>query len=89
MDKIIAIDQPTLAIDMTVSRKELESYELIRALLSYTEDLEAIVLDLRQEVNNLTPPGQQKPYESIHSDIYEAFDDYPAYQRYMQLFKGE
>lgn len=89
MNKIIATDEPTLVVDMLESRKELEAYELIKALLSYTEDLEAMVLDLRQEVNNITPPGKRKPYEDIHSDIYEAFDDYPAYQRYMQLFKGE
>ncbi|MEW6064900.1 hypothetical protein P378_16260 [Desulforamulus profundi] len=72
---------------MLASIKELEAYELIGALLGYTKNLEAMVLELRQEVNALIPPLKHKPYENIHSDIYEVFDDYPACQKFKQLFE--
>ena len=42
-----------------------------------------------KEVNDLTPPGKHKLYEDIHSDFYEVFDDYPAYQKFKELFEVE
>lgn len=89
MNRVIATDEPIYDDDMLESIKGLEAYKLIEAILGYTKNLEAMVLELRQEVNDLTPSGKHKPYENIHSDIYEAFDDYPAYQKFKKIFEGE
>lgn len=66
---------------------ELQTFELITALLKYVKTLEAMVFDLRSQVNYLTPPGQSRPYADLYSDIFEAFEDYPAHQRFKEAFE--
>lgn len=89
MNRIIVTSEPMYDDDILQSIREIENHELIKAILDYSKNLEAMVLELRQEVNELTPHGAHKQYEDIHSDIYEVFDDYPAYQRYRELFECE
>jgi len=79
-------EEPMYDTEMLELIEEQETAELISAILSYTKDLEKMVLDLRGQVNNLTPAGQSKPYCDLHSDIYEVFYHYPAYQKYQKLF---
>ncbi|MDW7650822.1 MAG: hypothetical protein SCM57_05730, partial [Bacillota bacterium] len=61
----------------------------IRALLQYTKKLETMVVDLRAEVNSLTPADKPSPYFDIHSDIYEVFYDYPGYTRFEEIFEDQ
>ncbi len=67
--------------------EEQKTSELIRALLRYTKKLKAMVIDLRTEVNSLTPVNKPAPYADIHSDIYEVFYDYPGYSKYEEIFE--
>lgn len=67
--------------------EEQKTSELIRALLRYTRKLEIMVVDLRTEVNSLTPVKKTAPYVDIHSDIYEVFYDYPGYSKYEDIFE--
>lgn len=64
-----------------------ETSELIQALLRYTKKLETMVVNLRAEVNSLTPANKTTPYFDIHSDIYEVFYDYPGYARFGEIFE--
>jgi hypothetical protein len=43
-----------------------------------------MVIELRKDVNSLSPKGQPKPYEEVYSDLYESFYDYPAYEKYKE-----
>lgn len=86
MNRVVVTSEPIYDEDTLPSIKEMETHELIKAILEY---LEAMVVELKQEVNDLTPPDKHKPYEDIHSDIYEMFEDYPAYQRFRMLFECE
>jgi hypothetical protein len=70
------------SIDTDEEVKDRESIDLIIGLLAYTKTLESMVLELRKEVNALTPQGQEQHFPDLHTDIYEAFDDHPAYERY-------
>ena len=79
-------EEPMYDTEMLQLIEEKETADLISAVLSYTKDLEKMVLDLRGQVNDLTPAGQPKPYCDLHSDIYEVFYEYPAYQKYQKLF---
>jgi hypothetical protein len=88
MKKIAAAEETMYDDEELAFLEELKPYRLIDALFSYTKDLEEMVLELRKEVNGLTP-GKCKPYEDLYSDFYETFDDYPAYQRYKYLFESE
>ncbi|MEG6521786.1 hypothetical protein [Desulfotomaculum sp. 1211_IL3151] len=89
MNRVIVTNESMYDDDSLQSIKEMENLELIKAILEYSKNLEAMVLELRREVNDLTPPGDPKPYEDIHSDIYESFDDYPAYQKLREIFECE
>ena len=68
-------------------QEEVQAYDLVHAVLGYAKALEKMAVDLRKEVNfyaqkaKLTPP-----YQDLHSDIYEVFDDHKAYPRYKELF---
>ncbi len=86
MPKKDILAEPMYDIKMLELIEKQETAELISTVLGYTKNLEKMVLDLRSQVNNLTPAGQPKPYFDLHSDIYEAFYDYPAYQKYQKLF---
>lgn len=66
---------------------EQDTARLIWALLDYVKELEAMVVDLRSQVNRLTPANEQLPYCELHSDIYHSFYDYPAYERFEWLFQ--
>ena len=70
-------DFETLKVD-----KELENAKLILDLLNYSKSLEEAVIELRKKVNELTPETEPIPYYDLHSDVYEAFDDHPAYLKY-------
>ena len=50
---------------------EMEAFVLIRELLGVANKLRAEVIDLRNEVNGLTPAGAEKPYPYPASDIPE------------------
>lgn len=64
---------------------EQENADLITKLLLYAKSLEEQVISLRAEVNRLTPLDESKPYEELHNDLYENFDDHPAYERYRDI----
>lgn len=65
--------------------REQETADLIVKLLLYAKSLEEQIVDLRSEVNLLTSQGESEPYEDLHSDLYENFDDHPAYERYRHI----
>ncbi len=75
-------NEATYSIDADEEVKDRESIDLIIRLLAYTKTLESNVLALRRKVNALTQQGQEQPFPDLHTDIYEAFDDHPAYERY-------
>lgn len=56
------------------------------ALLEYAKTLEGMVIELRSQVNHLTPPGRAMPYADLYSDIFEIFYDYPAYEKFKEAF---
>ncbi|MFD1168160.1 hypothetical protein [Oceanobacillus caeni] len=67
----------------------MDNLQLIVDLLNYFRKLEGMVIELRKEVNELTPKGRHIPYDELHSDVYEVFEDYPAYEknsRFIELF---
>jgi hypothetical protein len=76
--------------DETITRKDVkDNAQLIVDLLVYSKKLEEMIVELRKEVNGLTREGQPVPYPELHSDIYENFDDHPAYEKhreYIELF---
>ncbi len=74
--------------DLTLELIETqETEELVMALIEYCVSLEKQVIDLRLEVNRLTPAGKLIPYLDLHSDIYQDFYDYAAYPQFEHLFK--
>lgn len=62
--------------------EQQEVAELVKALAEYAKTLEEMVVKLRSQVNALTPAGQREPFPDLHENIYEAFDDFPAYQKF-------
>jgi hypothetical protein len=64
-----------------------ETDELVAALFEYYTGLEKMVIDLRYEVNSLTPAGKREPYPDPASDFMEVFYDYPAYPKFQHLFE--
>ncbi|WP_130859138.1 hypothetical protein [Gracilibacillus phocaeensis] len=72
-----------------MSNEEMDNLDLIINLISYSKKLERMIIQLRSEVNALTPEGENLPYFELHSDIYENFFDYPTiirYQKYIELY---
>ena len=72
-----------------MSKEEMDNLDLIINLISYSKKLERMIIQLRSEVNALTPAGENLPYFELHSDIYENFFDYPTiikYQKYIELY---
>jgi hypothetical protein len=77
--------QEPMEDDITIElAKEMENVRLIVDLLSYSRKLEEMVIELRNDVNRLSPKGEPKPYQEVHSDVYESFYDYPAYEKYKE-----
>jgi len=64
-----------------------ETEELVAALIKYYFGLEKMVIELRCEVNSLTPPGKREPYPDPVSDFMEVFYEYPAYPKFEHLFE--
>jgi len=62
--------------------EQQEVAELIKALAEYAKTLEEMVVKLRSQVNALTPAGQSEPFPDLHENIYEVFDDFPAYPKF-------
>jgi len=77
--------EPIYDDDMLDLIGKCETAELINALVKYAKRLETMVVALRVQVNNLTPEAQLKPCLDLHSDIYEVFYDYPAYQKFKEI----
>lgn len=82
-----SVQDPTVDDDTIELAKEMENVKLIVDLLIYSRNLEEMIIELRKEVNNLTPKGQPTPYEELHSDVYESFYDYPAYGKYKEYIE--
>jgi hypothetical protein len=79
-----SMQEPTDDENTIELAKEMENVRLIVDLLIYSKKLEEMVIELRKDVNSLSPKGQPKPYEEVHSDVYESFYDYPAYEKYKE-----
>lgn len=67
--------------------EEHQTEELIKGLVEYCVNLEKQVIDLRNQVNNLMPPGKPEPYFDLRSDLYEVFHDYTAYPKFRHILK--
>ena len=81
--------EPMFDDETILRREQMDNAQLIVDLLVYSKKLEEMIVELRKEVNGLTHEGQHVPYPELHSDIYENFDDRPAYDKhrdYIELF---
>jgi len=67
--------------------KQQETEELIRSLVEYCKSLEKQVVELRRQVNRLTPQSQHEPFPDPHSDLYEVFHGYAAYPMFQEALK--
>ena len=67
--------------------REMDNIRLIIDLLRYSRRLEETVVELRTEINRLSPKERDIPYAELHSDIYENFDDHPAYKKYREYIE--
>jgi len=76
--------EPMFDVEQLDFLKEMEPVDLIVKLLDYTKTLEGMVIDLRIQVNRLSPKNEPQPYNDLHSDVYEVFYDHPAYERYKE-----
>lgn len=61
--------------------------ELIAALAEYCKNLEKQVVDLRCQVNCLTPSNIVIPFFDLHADLYEVFYHYDAYPKFKHILK--
>jgi hypothetical protein len=74
--------------DVTLELIEIQKTDqLVAALIEYYSRLEKMVIELRCEVNSLTPPGKREPYPDPTSDFMEAFYEYTAYPKFQHLFE--
>ncbi len=62
--------------------QDAEVADLIACLLQNTRRLEEEIVWLRTDVNAMTPEWKDPPFPDIHSDLYQLFDDHPAYMRH-------
>ncbi len=76
--------EPIYDVEQLEMAKEMETVDLIVKLLEYTRTLEDKIIDLRIKVNRMTPKHEPIPYYDLHSDVYEAFDDHPAFEKYKE-----
>lgn len=90
MNNILEYDEQEV-----VAVKEQQTNELIAALLNYAQGLENQVVSLRSELNKKSLSDEAQPYPDLHTDIYESFEDYPAYEQnkdgietYLEYFKN-
>jgi hypothetical protein len=68
-------------------KKEFQIYQLVVALIDNCRELGKQVVELRQQVNRLTPSGQPEPYVDLYSDLYESFYDYATYPKFKRILK--
>jgi hypothetical protein len=68
-------------------KKEFQIYELLEALVDNCRELGEQVVDLRRQLNQLTPPGQIEPFLLLNGDLYQSFWDYAAYPKFKHLLK--
>lgn len=71
----------------TDPNEEMDTIYLIVNLLIYSKKLEETIIELRKNINELTPEGLPKPFFELHSDIYESFEDCRAYDRNRELIE--
>ncbi|MBE0452033.1 MAG: hypothetical protein IBX70_14500 [Clostridia bacterium] len=90
MNNILEYDEQEL-----LAVNEQQTNELIAALLNYAQGLENQVVLLRSDLNKRTLADEAQPYPDLHTDIYETFEGYPAYERnkdgieaYLEFFKN-
>lgn len=79
--------EPMFDVETLESMKDQEIEELISGLVAYARSLELQVVELRCQVNKLTPLSQEEPFPEPHSDLYEAFDHYAAYPTFKHILK--
>ncbi|WP_372814777.1 hypothetical protein [Paenibacillus sp.] len=82
------IREPMYDEESLAALEQQETEALIAALAQYCKSLEQQVVELRRDVNRLTPQGQDKPFPDVHSDLYETFDHLAAYKRFRHLLTG-
>ena len=65
--------------------EEMRTYELIHALLADIRRLARLVMDTREEVNNLSPGGIV--YYMTAEDVFDGtYYDHPAMKRYFEIY---
>jgi hypothetical protein len=68
--------------------KAWQIYQLVEALVDNCLELAKQVVELRRQVNRLTPSGQPQPFlDELYSDLYESFNDYAAYPKFKRILK--
>lgn len=72
---------------MLMHIEDQQTKELLSGLVEYCLSLEKQLVDLRNQVNNMTPSGRPKPYFDLHSDLYEVFHQYAAYPKFKYILK--
>ncbi|CAM4422066.1 hypothetical protein L1N85_26350 [Paenibacillus alkaliterrae] len=78
-----------LVDDLTLeAREEQETEELMAGLAAYARSLELQIVQLRCQINELTPAGQEKPFPELHTDLYESFDQYAAYGKFEHVLQS-
>ncbi|CAM3959000.1 hypothetical protein L1N85_00015 [Paenibacillus alkaliterrae] len=72
---------------MLEAGEEQETEELVAGLTAYARSLELQMIQLRCRINELTPAGQEKPFPEPHTDLYESFDHYAAYEKFKHVLQ--
>ena len=85
--KRLNISEPIYDDCMLEVIEQQKTEELITALVEYCKTLEIQVIDLRGQVNMLTPLGERRPFPELESDLYEVFYHYAAYPKYKHILK--
>lgn len=67
--------------------EDQETSELMTALFIYSKGLEKEIVKLRAQVNSLAANDNSAPFPDLHSDIYEVFDGYAAYEKFKAIFE--
>ena len=69
--------------------QDFETVDIVKAMLDYSKKLENMVMELREQVNSLTPKGQPIPFREVKRDFLEAFFECPAYKKNQYFYKHE
>lgn len=84
-DITVSESDPIYDEEALADLQQQETEALIEALVNYCKSLEQQVVDLRRDVNRLTPEELGEPFPDLHSDLYETFDHLAAYARFGHL----